>query len=82
VRKYGDGTLSGLRTHLNRHVYTLIVFGYTMVVRYFLSFSYLGILLLALLTPGTPPPPQNHILHSSFFILLLPCVNPKMFCMS
>lgn len=52
LRKYGDGTLRGLRTHLNRHVYTLIVFGYTMVVRYFLSFSYLGILLLALLTPA------------------------------
>jgi hypothetical protein len=56
VRKYGDGTLRGLRAHMNRHLYTLIVFGYTMVVRYFLSFSYLGILLLALLTPGTPPP--------------------------
>lgn len=54
VKKYGDGTLKGLRWHLNRHVYTLIVFVYTMVMRYFLAFSYLGILLLGLLTPGTP----------------------------
>lgn len=55
VKRYGDGTLKGVQPHLNRHFYTLIVFGYAMVVRYFLAFSYVGILLLALLTPGTSP---------------------------